>query len=372
MPVKRSDHAASYFAETGELVIAGGRVPPGQGDSFTVAALDPDAQSWTVLDPSPAMGEVEATTLADGRWMLFGQDSCNSYDVLTDVWTEEPALSETLRAATTLSTLPDGDVLIVGGFTDFYTHDTSLRYDPDTQTLVAAALNHGRASHTATTLREGLVLVAGGWGWSLLNDIEAQEPDVSAEVYNAATGSWSLVAPMSTSRERHTAVLLPDGRVLVAGGLTLMFEGDFPGTRPTATAEIYDPCQDSWSLVAPMIEARYGHTMTLLPSGRVLVTGGMSDGVGVLASAEAYDPSTDSWTSLPLMAVPRLHATATWVAGYGVVVAGGRTAASLKTAVAEVEIYPIGQLSNGSECFIGDDCRSGVCTMGGVCAGNGG
>lgn len=367
MPVKRSDHAASYFAETGELVVAGGRVPAGE-DQYTTATLDLDAQIWTV-QYSPATGDVEATRRADGRWMLFDEGACNSYDVLADVWTEEPALSETWRAATTLSTLANGDVLVVGGFTDFITHATSLRFDPDTQAIVVTPMNQGRAAHTATTLREGIVLVAGGWRWSLIGDFEVQEPDTSAEVYNAATGSWDSIASMTTGRERHTAVLLPDGRVLVAGGLTLFFEGDFPGTMPTATAEIYDPWQGTWSSAAPMIEARYGHTMTLLPSGRVLVTGGMSDSFGVLASAEAYDPATDSWISLPPMAVARLHATATWVPGHGVVVAGGRTAASLKTAVAEAELYPIGQLANGSECFIGDDCQSGVCKPSGVCGG---
>jgi N-acetylneuraminic acid mutarotase len=373
MPIKRTDHAASYFTETGLLVIAGGRVPAGQGDPHTVAALDLDTQSWTPLGWSPATGDVKATRRADGHWMLFDEGSCSSYDPSSDTWTPEPALGETFRAAASLSPLPNGDVLIAGGFSDFNTYYDSLRYDPSGQAIVdEAPLNHGRAAHTATSLANGLVLVAGGWGWSLIGEFEVQEPATAAEVYDPATGTWTPVAAMNTSRERHTAVLLPSGQVLVAGGLTLHFEGEFPGTIATASVELYDPSQDTWSSVPPMLEARYGHTMTLLPSGRVIVAGGMSDSYAVLASAEAYDPATDTWTSLPPMAVPRLNATATLVPDHGLVVAGGRTASSIKTAVAEVELYPLGQLVNGSECFIGDDCQSGACTMGGVCAGKAG
>ena len=373
MPSKRTDHAASYFVETGELVIAGGRVPSGQGDPSAIAALDLDTQTWRPLNPSPVIGDVEAVVLADGGWMLFDEGSCNTYDPLTDSWTTEPALLDNFRAAATLSVLPNDDVLIAGGFSDFTTYYDSLRYDPGGQVVVVEApLNHGRASHTATTLPNGLVLVAGGWGWSLIGDFEVQEPTTAAEVYDAATDTWSSVAAMHTSRERHTAVSLADGRVLVAGGLTLMFEGDFPGTIPTATAEIYDPWSDTWVAAAPMTDARYGHTTTLLASGRVLVTGGMSDSYGVLASAETYDPATDTWTLLPSMSVPRMNATATLVSDHGLVVIGGRTSASLKTAVADVELYPLGMLVNGSGCYIDDDCKSGMCTIAGVCAGQGG
>jgi hypothetical protein len=92
---------------------------------------------------------------------------------------------------------------------------------------------------------------------------------------------------MNTARYDHTATILLDGRVLVAGGRPVM-------GRPTRDTEIYDPSNGTWSPVAQMKEVRQGHTATRLLDGRVLVVGG-SRGAGMYASAEIYDPITDTW-----------------------------------------------------------------------------
>jgi hypothetical protein len=92
-----------------------------------------------------------------------------------------------------------------------------------------------------------------------------------------ASGTWSPTDSMSTSRYYHAATLLPDGRVLVSGGSN--------GSSPLASAEIYDPALGTWSPTPFMSTARVGHTATLLQDGPVLVTGGGQ------ASAEIYDPA---------------------------------------------------------------------------------
>jgi hypothetical protein len=157
-------------------------------------------------------------------------------------------------------------------------------------------MNVARESHTATLLSNGQVLVAGG-------------TDASAEVYNPATGTWTLTGSMNVPRSNHQAVLLQNGQVLVAGG----FNG---GTL--ASAELYNPSTGTWTVTGSMITARYGFSLTLLPDGEVLAVQGMS--------AELYNPATGTWsaTGSPTSAV------------------GGTTAALLQSG----EVLAIGQSNN--------------------------
>jgi hypothetical protein len=132
-----------------------------------------------------------------------------------------------------------------------------------------------------------------------------------------------MAAPMIESRTRHTATLLPDGRVLVVGGQTFDFHdgGLFPG-RPR-DAEIYDPKANRWSATSPMGVSRLGETATVLPDGRVLVVGGEDDGLAIFNSTEIYDPANDRWISAAPMAVGRTGQVATQMANGDVFVAGG-------------------------------------------------
>jgi hypothetical protein len=121
------------------------------------------------------------------------------------------------------------------------------------------------------------VLVAGGVG---------NRGDLaSAELYEPTSGTWTTTGSLATGRYSHTATLLPNGNLLVAGGYN---PGDPDGAL--ASAELYDPASGTWTTTGSLNAARYRHTATLLPNGNLLVAGGYNPGdpAGVLASAELY------------------------------------------------------------------------------------
>jgi N-acetylneuraminic acid mutarotase len=174
-----------------------------------------------------------------------------------------------------------------------------------------------RYGHTATLLNDGRVLVVGGASTPVgaLSDPPADTILSSAEVYDSKTNTWSTVAPMSTARVRHTATLLKDGRVLVAGGLG--------ASGPLSSTELFDPGSNTWSPGPAMGVARERHTATLLSDGRVLAAGG---GPGAVASAEIYDPSANAWTAVASMHAGRANHTATLLKDGRVLVVGGGNA----------------------------------------------
>jgi hypothetical protein len=137
-------------------------------------------------------------------------------------------------------------------------------------------MNVARESHTATLLSNGQVLVAGGNNSSFGNGYQA-----SAELYNPATGRWALTASMTVPRENHQAVLLQNGQVLVAGG--------FNASGTLASAELYNPSTGTWTPTGSMITARYGFSLTVLPNGDVLAVQGIN--------AELYNPATGTWST---------------------------------------------------------------------------
>jgi hypothetical protein len=164
--------------------------------------------------------------------------------------------------------------LIAGGG---YFGNRAEIYDPATgQWTITGSMTSAHWLHTATLLPSGKVLVAGGFGDSDVISV--------AELYDPATGTWTATGSMNIRRSEHTATLLPNGKVLVAGGST---DGGTPGVL--SSAELYDPTTGTWVMIGAMSAGRFRHTATLLPSGKVLIAGGINSSDEPLSSAELYD-----------------------------------------------------------------------------------
>ena len=181
---------------------------------------------------------------------------------------------------------------------------------------VTNQLNSTRTSHTATLLQNGTVLVAGGSG--LLP---------SAELYNPTTAQWTATGNMTVARTGHSATLLPSGPVLVTGGSG--------ASGLLASTELYSPITGQWTSTGDLTVARTSHTTTLLPNGTVLVAGG-SGSAGFLTSAELYHPTTGQWTATGDLTVARTSHTTTLLPNGTVLVAGGSGSAGLLTST---ELY---------------------------------
>jgi hypothetical protein len=200
----------------------------------------------------------------------------------------------------------------------------------------AGSMQSGRSSATATLLPGGSILVAGGYVY----DTVAQSGGVTAssEIYDPVADKWSSAGNMIVGREEHTATLLPNGKVLVVGGTI----PDGHGSQfSQASAEIYDPAANKWSSAGSMKDARQDHTATLLPDGKVLVVGGLLWGSSGLSTAdpgtEIYDPATNTWASAANPVAPRAEHTATLLPnGKVLVVAGFGFSASSRVATAEI------------------------------------
>jgi N-acetylneuraminic acid mutarotase len=185
-------------------------------------------------------------------------------------------------------------------------------YDPATRTwsatgnMLEARGEHGTgvlAGHTATLLPDGKVLVAGGSGtpFAFLQ---------SAELYDPASGTWSPTGSMLAAHEFHTATLLRNGSVLLVGG---------------QTAELYDPASGTWSPTGNPTIPRSSHTATLLADGRVLVVGGEEASHAALPGAELYDPSSGTWIDAGPVNIVRAWHSATLLDDGRVLIAGGET-----------------------------------------------
>jgi hypothetical protein len=191
----------------------------------------------------------------------------------------------------------------------------------------AGSLAYGRHAHTATLLSDGLVLIVGG-----LQERVAGSPGLaSVEVYDPVSGTWNVTGSLDTGRWGHTAALLPDGTVLVAGG-----RADYSGPA-LASAEIYDPVSGTWSPAPPLSVPRCFHSSTRLADDRVLVAGGRfgTGGSEVHASAEIYDPVTGAWSPAGSLSTPREGHSATLLPDGQVLVVNGY----YQTWLASAEVY---------------------------------
>jgi len=253
------------------------------------------------------------------------------------------ALTDSLHQARgfqTATLLVSGQVLVAGGCHDpcSYTHpDLNLAsaevYHPNTGRWErTGSMHEPRIFHTATLLPDGRVLVAGGCRTSTCTNVFA-----SAELYDPRSSMWSVTGSMHEPRDAQTATLLPTGQVLVAGGVSAGTCGKGPTCSTLlASAELYNPRTGAWTLTHPMRAARDRHTATLLATGQVLVAGGFGVTIKPLASAELYDPRTGAWTLTGSLHQARSVQAATLLNNGQVLVTGGFSSKGL---VASTELY---------------------------------
>lgn len=197
------------------------------------------------------------------------------------------------RAEHTQVTLKDGSVLITGGFSSASFPGAALNtaelFDPvsNTFTAISNVMQSLRTNHTATLLPDGKVLLAGGQ----IDNNNGNGSD-TAELYDPATQTFTAVAARMTSpRGGHAAVLLNDGTVLLMGGFN-------NSSTALKTAEIYDPAAKTFTALGALMNSpRSEFSATLLPDGKVLIAGGQSNGIGT-DTAEVFDPVAGTFTAI--------------------------------------------------------------------------
>lgn len=332
MVTPRQYHMAVLLLD-GRVLVAGGM--DAEGLVGAAELYDPDRGTW-----SPSGGMIEPryghsmTVLPDGNVLVAGGLGSNPegplasaelYDPDLGSWTKTGSMA-TGRTVHTATLLNDGKVLVVAGSSSTTSGGALASaeiYDPDSGTWTAAAtLEVHRYGHTASLLSDGRVLVAGGTPIDADHVAPVSSALASVELYDPDTETWSAAAPMLAGRSKHTATVLANGSVLAVGG------------NQEPPSESYDPQSGAWTTSEPMAGVRVVGVATLLRNGTVLVAGGYGDDVD-LASAELYDPTSRSWTTTASMAAPRFSHTATLLLDGAVLVAGGISG----SLVAAAELY---------------------------------
>lgn len=257
------------------------------------------AGTWTMTGSmANARADLGIALLPNGKVLVVGGEapggtiysSAELYDPATGAWSPTGSTAVP-RAGHTATVLPSGKVLVVGGLTAnvaFSATNTAELYDPATGVFTPTGpMSVPREGHSATLLPNGKVLIAGG-------DPNYSPCYNSAELYDPATGLFTPTGSLNWPR-RGPAALLANGKVLAAGSSGC-------SNHNSAVAELYDPATATWSLTGSLNVPRADEGMVALPNGKALIAGGIDATPGSptygtsSAKAELYDPATGSWT----------------------------------------------------------------------------
>lgn len=411
--VGRSSHTATLLP-SGKVLVVGGVAATVA--TATAEIFDPVSLSWSYASalPTPRFAHT-ATLLSSGQVLVVGGYSTNYlsdaqlYDPTGNNWSPAGSL-QTARGFQTATLLPNGDVLVAGGIDNTNTalSSTELYVATSNSWSQGGNLSTARYSHRAVLLANGQVLALGGddtYGVAVYAEAEVYDPAgnawasgggipityrdghtvnllpngmifvvggqdgglvlASSGIGSSAVSSWSPGAATSSGHQYASATLLPNGKVLLAGGLggsselydpqattwtaenggpaadlqssTLLTTGKVLVTGAGGSPWLYDSTSDSWSFASLPSTQRVFHTSTLLADGEVLVAGGYdpNNSTGSLSSAERYSPLTNTWSTAANMLVAREAHTATLLNDGNVLVVGGDNG----SVVPEAEIY---------------------------------
>ncbi|HEV8586543.1 MAG TPA: carboxypeptidase regulatory-like domain-containing protein, partial [Methylomirabilota bacterium] len=322
-------HATYTPLPNGKVLVVGGVNTTGTDFAGTVffssaELYDPRTGGFTYTQSSLPFGRAlhTATRLPDGRVLIAGGWNGASlaaamiYDPRTDRFTDAGFMTST-RSQHTATLLPNGKVLIAGGWGMSGPLSSVEIYDPATGVftrLDLSPLTVPRNTHTATVLPSGDVLIAGGF--------DASGPTRVFEVFRPSSSAFVGTGMLAVARGAHSATLLPNGKVLIGGGSTV--------SGPTATAELYDSFTGAVSTAGSLGTGRQWHGAVLMPSGKVLVAGGNNSASGhwdiqssFLSGAEVYDPATNAFTPTTAMGAPRSMTSAVALWTGEIMMAGG-------------------------------------------------
>jgi len=246
-------------------------------------------------------------------------------------WTPTGSM-QAARASHTATLLPNGLVLVAGGTgANGGALASSELYNPASGTWsFTGNLHVGRVSAQSILLPNGMVLTIDG---CISNDCLSSTTR-SAEIYNPASGTWTVTGSMRTGRAEFVAVLLPSKKVLVAGGCTSYNANGCVAV--TTAAELYNPATGTWTSTGAMRAARMAMTGTVLLNGKALIAGGQTAASDALGSSELYNPATGTFTLTGRLITPRSGHTATLLASGFVLMAGGENVNGISISKAEL------------------------------------
>ncbi|MBL8896139.1 MAG: hypothetical protein JNM84_00865 [Planctomycetes bacterium] len=346
----RGVHSMSRLPN-GDFLVAGGTysidlMPIGFQDAYV---LDHHRRRVRRTANDMSAGHVfhQSAVLNDGRVVLFGGADQNkivtravdAYDPATGNFSLAGNLLDQ-RAIFAAAKLPNGRVFACGGSTDFdltgqndflfilsRSQSSAEIWNPATgQSTRARAMTRRLMGHTATTLPNGKVLIYGGVAYTTFLGIPLPSFPAEGQLYDPATDTYAATPASSAGRAWHTALLLSDGRVLMVGG----FNGSFIPLALNAIPDciVYDPAQNSWSSFAPLQHGRANASVMQLPDGSLVAVGG-ADGAALgpqpVLFVERWDAASGQWNLLTNLNTPRAWQTAALLPGskHIAVVGGG-------------------------------------------------
>ena len=312
--------AANFQAAT---ILPSGKVLVAVNQS--AAVYDPATGQFTIVGPMAAAhgGDLTASLLNDGRVLIVGGSvdptASEIYDPTTGRFTLTGKPTQPHGAYHTATVLNDGRVLIVGGkttpgfFSFFsippptagYVASGADLYDPKTGSFTAASpMGINRSLHTASLLLDGRVLLAGGYPSNALQATNA------AELFDPATSRFTATGFMGTGRNSGFGLTLPNGKVL--------FSGDY-----TYSAELFDPLTGTFSFTGSPATSSQTSRAALLSNGQVLASGGLLPSIAASTGAYLYNPGTGTFSGTAPMNSPRYANTSTLLLDGRVLVTGG-------------------------------------------------